>query len=480
MPTLPGLVGGSYQGRSFAAVGERSKNFFPERIDSANGQKADAVLMGRPGLKRFVVLANASSVAAECEINGRAFTVASGGFYEVLANGTAITYGPVAAGRAQMVASQSQVLILAGGMGYTFALATNTLTQITDPDFPVNPARAAISDSYFLVLEQGTQNVAFSALNDGTSWDALDFANAQGEPGNIVSIIVDHRQLWLLSSTHAEIYYDSGDATNPWTRLEGAFSEQGCGAVDSAVKVDNTIMWLGSNPNGGGMVWRMNGYTPQRASTHAIESIWQSYPTIADASGYCYQEDGHTFYRLDFPSANQGLGATWVYDVSTALWHERTYFQNGIEQADLGRTYMYAFGKHLVGDYQSGTIYEQSMDYATDDGAVIRGERTFPSAANGGKLTFYSTLRLLMDVGVGLDAAADGPGADPQIVLELSDDGGRTWFGNYSRSIGRIGEYGKLIQWDQLGSSRNRSWRITITEPVRRCLISAEVDAYAV
>lgn len=476
MAQFQGFCGGTYTGRALAIDGERAINFYPERMESQGAvEKTQYALFSKPGLQQFATFPNADSVQALWSENGRLFAVAGGVFYEVLPDGSHTGYGSVGTGRVQMCASQSQVLILATNKGYIFDLILKTLTQITATGFPAGASKCGFSDGYFVVLEPASQVFAISALNDGTQWDALDFGDAEGEPGNVVSFIVDHRQMWFLCTTHGEVYYNSGNANFPYARLEGAFMEQGTSAIDSPAKCDNTIFWLGGNRDGAGIVWRANGYTPQRVSNHAIEALIESFGDISDATAYCYQEGGHTFYRLDFPSANEGLGATLLYDVASGFWHERTYLVNGIEQADLARCHAYCFGLHIVGDYQSGTLYIQSMSYNTDAGAPIRRLRAAPDISDGGLFRFYSELRLLMQVGMGLDGT--GQGTDPQIILQCSNDGGFTWGNERSKSCGKIGQFKKLVRWKQLGRSQNRCFRIIITEPIFVAIISADLDS---
>lgn len=424
-----------------------------------------------------------TSIRALCNLNNRVFAIGTSGpknyFFEVKQDGTYIHYGDALAGdaRPQLCVSQTQALLLSGGLGYIFDLKTNTLTRITDVDFPIGAVKCDQSDGYFIVLEPNSQVFAISALNNGLSWDALDFGDVEGEPGNVVTFIVDHRQLWFLCENHGEIYYDSGNADFPFSRLQGAFFEQGCGAVDSVAKVDNSILWLGRNRDGGNIVWRANGYTPQRVSVYAIENLIDSFGDTSDARAYCYQEGGHTFYRLDFPSANAGRGATLVYDVGENEWHERTFWDatQGVDRADLARCHAFAWGKHLVGDYRSGQIYEQSLDYASDAGAAIRRVRSAPDLANGGKWNFYSELRLLVQAGVGLDAGAI-PGSDPQIALQISNDGGFTWGKERAASLGKLGDYARLVRWRQLGRSNNRAFRLICSEPVTAVIVGADLD----
>lgn len=409
MAPFRGFTGGTYQGLALSADAERSINFYPERVESADTDTA-WTLLSKPGLALVATLPTSPHQAA-LEINGRAFLVAGRVLYEILATGSYLTWGSVGAtvGDVRMVASQTQILILAGGAGWIFTLASNSLVQIASGWLP-GATECAFIDGYFIVLELNSQEFIISALNDGTSWNPLDFGDVEGEAGNVVGMIAEHRLLWLLASNHAEAYYDAGNANFPFARLEGAFMQAGCIAAASVVRIDNTIMWLGADERGAGMVWRANGYTPGRVSNHSVETFLASYPSLTDATAYAYQENGHSFYRLDCPSAPSisgaaGLGATWLYDVASGMWHERGYWDAalGLYRADLARTHCFCFNKHLVGDYRSGNLYEQSMDYFTDAGAFIRRLRSTPDVRLGGaKPTRYNALTLSMDVGVGL------------------------------------------------------------------------------
>lgn len=410
MSRFSGFIGGAYSGRAISSDAESSINFYPESVESQGGaDNSPTILLSKPGLRYFTNLTGgASSVQALLSVNGRCFAVGGNAFWEVFSGGTVTNRGAIAGDtRPQLSANQTQVLILAGGMGYIFTLATNALVRVTSSGWPQGADKLAFLDGYFIALESASQTFAISAINDGTTWSALDFGSAEGQQGNMVTMICDQRQVWFQADSHTEIYYDSGSASFPIVRLSGAFMDQGSAAIDGGCKVDNSIMWLGGNPDGAGIVWRANGYTPQRVSSHAVENALQSYPTLSDATAYCYQDGGHTFYVLTLPSANGGLGVTWVYDVASGYWHVRGWWNAslGTYQADLARCHAFAFGQHLVGDYQSGNIYVMSQSVYTDNGTLIRRERTAPDLANGGDWTFYSEFTLTLESGVGLDGA---------------------------------------------------------------------------
>lgn len=427
MPTFAGFIGPAYAARAFQADAEDSINWYPEAIESPGGRtKTSYSLLSKPGFRRFASVSGALAIRAECALNQRGFFIAQTGasnfFYELHRDGTKTSYGAIAGDRRpQIVPGLTQLLILAGGLGYIFDLKANTLTRILDPDFPIGATKGGFLDAFFIVLEPHSQTFAISALNDGTSWDPLDFSDVEGEPGNITTFVVDHRQLWFLGNNHSEIYVNSGNALFPFVRLEGAYMEQGAGeSIDGAFRCDNTTFWLGGNADGQGVFWRANGYTPQRISTHAIEKLVASFGgDLSRVSSYPYQEEGHTFARWDFPDAYAGRGASLLYDCAGGAWHRRAFWNATLGQymGDLARTHMFVWGKHLVGDWRSGSIYEQSMDYFSDAGAAIRRLRAGPDLANGGKWTFYPEFRLLMDVGVGLDGGGLAP--PPGALYEL-------------------------------------------------------------
>jgi hypothetical protein len=491
MPRFEGFCGGSYAGRASQADAERSINWYPERIEVPGGRgKTDYVLLSKPGLSLFATLPGVQSVLALYQVNGRVFAIGGGYLWEVSANGTATQRGRVGNpgslvlyGAPQMIANQQQLLVALGGNAYVLDLGSNVFAAVTSPGWIVGACQPIFVDGYFICRVPNTQEFIISNLNDATTWQSIAFGDAEGQAGNVQAQIPDHRLIWFLCTDHSEAYYDSGAANFPWTRLDGAFMAQGCGATSSVFPADNTFFWLSAATNQGyGMAWRASGYTPLRVSTFAIENLMQSFPQIADASGYSYQENGHTFCRWDFPSATSisGVpngGQTLVFDPAVGLWHERTFYNadTGQHYADLARSHTMLGTQHLVGDYSSGKIYVQSMNYATDNGAPIFRRRVCPDIADGGKRRFYGQMRFQTQVGIGLDGVA-GPGTDPQLLLRVSNDGGKTWGQERSRSLGKIGAFNTLVRFNRMGSSYNRTFEITCSDPVQVALVSCDLD----
>jgi hypothetical protein len=467
------ILGGSYVARSVNAADNRMVNLFPEAIPEGSGGKEAGFLLRCPGL-RLLATVGTGPIRGLWEHNNEAFVVSGSGFYRLDTNWNATFIGTVSGtGPVSMSDNGTQIFIACNPAGYIYNTSTLAFGPITDPDFP-GAGSVGYIDGYFVFNEPNSQRFWVTSLLDGTSIDPLDFASAEGYPDNIVALIVDHREIFLFGNNSVEVWYDAGTPDFPMARVQGAFMEVGCEAAYSVAKLDNSVFWLGSDARGRGIVYRANGYTPARVSTNAVEYIIQSYGNITDAIGYTYQQDGHPFYVLIFPSAQ----ATWVYDVSTQLWHERAAFENGQFMRHRSNCQMSFNDEVVVGDYEDGRLYAFDLDvYADDDQAQkwLRSWRALPTGQNNLKRSAHHSLQLDAETGVGLN---DGQGSDPQVMLRWSDDGGHTWSNEHWRSMGAIGNYGYRTIWRRLGMTtkiRDRVYEVSGTDPVKIAIVGAEL-----
>ncbi len=240
-------------------------------------------------------------------------------------------------------------------------------------------------------------------------------------------MIVNQGLIWFLGPKRTVVYYQSTDPLIVFQPVEGVFIEQGVSAQWSVCRMDNSIVWVSRDERGQAMAFRANGYTPQRISNHAVENTWRQYATVSDAIGYTYQENGHTMWQLWFPTAD----ATWVYDAATSVWHEKTFLQNGVLKAHRSRCQAFSFGKVLVGDRLSGTIY--SMDIANQydnvDGIqyLIQRIRRAPHISNEQKWSFHQQMQVYLESGLG--PSGGFPGGNPVGLpyLIVQDSTGINW-----------------------------------------------------
>lgn len=465
------ILGSSYVARSTNADDNRMVNLFPELLPE--GGKEAAFLQRAPGLRLLATVGN-GPIRGMWSYGGLCYVVSGSTLYKMTTAYTATAIGGIAgSGLVSMADNGVQLFIATGTKGYIYDNVALTLTQITDTDFE-GATQVGYLDEMFVFTQPNSQNVWVTAILDGTSVDGLDYAVVNGAPDNLTAMIIDHREVWLFGSNSCEVWYNTGSLGSPLERIQGAFNEIGCAATFSVAKLDNSVFWLGSDARGKGIVYRANGYMGARVSTHAVEWQIQQYGDISDAIAYTYQQDGHAFYVLTFPSAN----ATWVYDASTQMWHERAGFENGNFVRHRSNCQVAFNGETIVGDYENGKLYALDLSTYDDNGSPqkwLRSWRALPTGANTLRRTTHHSLQLDCETGVGLN---DGQGSDPQVMLRWSDDGGHTWSNEHWQGMGKIGKYGTRTIWRRLGMTtklRDRVYEISGTDPVKISINGAEL-----
>jgi hypothetical protein len=488
-----GFCGPSYTSQSITADCQQAMNWYPESIESQLGKSAMA-LYPTPGLSVFAALpsliAPTRAVRGMLAIDGRLFAVGGPNLYEVYKDGSNNNRGNIGDDYNQVTmasngADGNQLVVCSAGNLYSLDLTANVLSG------PILGLQGTVSmvvycSGYFVALLANSNKFQVSALLDGTTWNPLGVEQVLVFPENVAAIVSAFNQLWVYGlNGHTQVYYNSGaSAVTPFDVIPGAFMEEGISAPSSLAVLDNTPSWIGGYQTGIGIAWRANGYSPSRISNHAVETAWAAYPSRGtDAIGYAYRDQGHTFWVLRFPSANQGFGATWVYDTATQMWHERGHWS---PQSPSGWTahnstcHAFCFGQNLVGDWNTGVIYAMSIYTYQDNGQPIRRVRRAPHISVEQVRIFHSFLQVDVEVGDGpmpplLDGAGEPRG--PQMILRWSNDGGRTWSNEYVRSAGQTGEYRQRVYWNRLGQARDRVYEVSVTDPVPWRIVDAYLKA---
>lgn len=463
------FIGGSYESRSPNVAADKCVNLYPEITESGTGKHREVgALVSRPGLSLLATAGVGPIRGIYQTSKATTFCVSGQELYNVTTPTTPVLVGTIntATGPVSMADNGVEMVLVDGDKGYHFNFATSVFAQITDPEFPRGANVIQFLDQYLIANEPGTARFWYSKISDGTSWDGLDFASAEGSPDKLITLLVDHRELFLFGEHSTEIFFNTGDADNPFQRIQGAFIEQGIAAAATAKKIDNSPFWLGKDVNGQGMVWRALGYQGKRVSTHAVEHAIAGYGDLSGATGYTYQWKGHSFYAINFPYVD----TTWVFDISTSLWHEETSRRsNGNETRHRIEHHAFNGSQHLAGDFENGRLYEMRDDIYSDAGTTFKRMRRTPHIANEGKKIFFAYAQIDIESGVGL---ATGQGSDPQMMLRYSDDGGHTWSNEKWTSMGLLGNTLRRAIWRRLGSCRDRVVEISSTEPVKQVWIS--------
>jgi hypothetical protein len=328
-----------------------------------------------------------------------------------------------------------------------------------------------VVDNYFVYNRPDTQQFGCSNVLSPIS-GSTNFSSKDGAPDDLVTLIVDHREIYLLGETSSEVWVDQGTSPFPFNRIPGTSTQHGIVAPFSVSRLGNSFAYLSKNNRGTAQIVQMNGYVPQRISTHAVENTLTG-QTITDAIAWTYQLEGHEVYVISFPT----LQLTWCYDIATQMWHKWLYTNNlGQYERCRGNCAAVFQGNVLVGDYSNGKIYKLERNIYTDDGQNVKRLRRAPHLTVDLQRQYFEELQLQFQPGVGLST---GQGQDPQAMLRWSSDGGSTWSSEHWTTIGKIGKYTNRAIWRRLGTARDRIFEVSVSDPVKAVIVSANLKMTA-
>jgi hypothetical protein len=317
-------------------------------------------------------------------------------------------------------------------------------------------------------------------LSSSSSSQAL-YGSANGFPDNIVSLIVDRRQVYVLKDVTTEVWTDVGNTitgitTFPFARVPGTTVQSGVGAAFSVARFGTSFAAVCKDTRGDSTIEAMVNYEYKKFSTHAVEQSLTDEITH-DAVAYTYQIEGHEMYVVTFPSVGE-YGLTWVYDGSTQQWHKWLSWdaEEAVYKRHRSNCGCFFNNQYIVGDYENGKLYSIENAVYTEDGAVIRRLRRAPHITTDLQRQYFESFQIQFQPGVGLST---GQGNDPQAMLRWSNDGGSTWSNEHWVTIGKIGQYANRALWRRLGYARDRIFEVVISDPVKAVIVSAELKASA-
>ncbi len=452
------LLGVGIQSKSPNVTAQKRINFYLEFIP--DGDKTRVVAYGTPGLTLFADRGD-NPIRAMHAFGSYIYVVHRGTFWRIDSSGTAVNKGTVdtVQGRVCMADNGTQIMIATGTSGYIYNTSSDAFALIASA-YPGGDTVAFI-DGFFVVNKPSTGQFWISSSYDGLTWDALDFATAESNPDNLVSVIADHSQLILLGDVSTEFWSNTGALDFPYARITSV--EWGLAARWSVAKFESGLIYLAKNRMGEVQVVRLNGYSPTIVSTPDLSYLINNYSTLSDASGFSYMHNEHPFYQINFPTA----GESWLYDGRSDCWSQLKSFDITRHRAEIGVTFN---NKTVVSDYTSGLMYNVDGDVYTDNDQAIISELTGKHIVNGLGLFTINELQVDLEAGVGI---ATGQGSDPQIMLQVSRDGGHNYGSEKWRSMGKVGKYLTRARWLRLGQGRDFTFRLRISDPVKRVILGA-------
>ncbi|MFM2088277.1 MAG: Rhodoferax phage, partial [Pseudomonadota bacterium] len=233
-------IGPSYHLDDRKAAVQTAINCYLEQIEGL-GETRVLTQVSAPGLLQYLDLG--AEIRGQRDVEGRWFVVAGSTLYEIVA-GAAISRGTLASssGPVGMAHNNTQLVIVSGTAGQIFTLTSNVLGTITSPGWRGSYIVYFI-DGYMIFVVPGTDQFYITALDDASTLDALDFSSADAQPDNIVTALVQHRELILMGAYSTEIWINSGGAMFPFARYNSAQIDIGCVGQGAAVVATESIFW---------------------------------------------------------------------------------------------------------------------------------------------------------------------------------------------------------------------------------------------
>lgn len=465
-PARQGQEGAARLINCYAEETADGKNPYAVYVCSGLTQRATAA---NTGPVRAMIAVNSDLIA----VQGRNVVRYDSGF------GASIVGGLASDGFVSMAqnrkAPNPQIAIACDGL---FDIVENgVVTEVTDPDLAAAISVASL-DGYFITFTSDGR-FQLSQIDEGTSFDALDFATAEANPDGGVRNLTRNRDAIFFGPKSMEAWQNNGGEDFPLSRV--TTREVGCYAAGSAASLTavqksgpaiDTIVWAGTNNHGAyAGVMMLSGYDPVKISTYAIDRLIEAEPVPADIRAFSWSENGHTFYQIS------GTSWTRVYDLTENLWHDRESFGLSRWRAS---SYAYFSGKHVIGDYSTGTVFEMHSDFNDENGTDLVATVQCPPAHAFPHTLTWNEIILDMVKGVGINSTSTHL-ANPSVMLDYSDDGGKNFGPARTIDLGRDAQTRVALRRHRFGQTPrggSRTWRLRASAAVFRCFmaLSADID----
>lgn len=341
-------------------------------------------------------------------------------------------------------------------IGELWVFNGTVVTKVTDANYisaNVGQGMSYLDGVYYAMRLNG--QVIGSAINDPTTWPALDFAQADVTYGEGISTIRHLNYVIAFYQKGIQVYWDADAAPNTQgiallPALNASF-RTGCFSSSFIVELQDTCLFVSSSTQYGLQVQMLQGLQLQVVSTPFVEKILnntslQSTPTSNWSFGIV--SAGHQLYVLHFGQLN----ITLVYDLTTNVWGTWSSVVNGVEQSFVGRFYLSGSSVSatpaLVGDLLQDTTTGRQMQmvntvFVDATGPINVTCTTPPYDWNTSNYKRFNQISQLAD------------SIDTTIAISFSDDDYQTF--STPRDIDLNGPRNQLRR---CGSSRRRIWKM--------------------
>jgi hypothetical protein len=459
---------GSDPDRNAPNSGPRHWNAYVEAVDDA---KMALPIHADDGFVAFSASTSLGNIRALPVVVGNfIYALLGSSVVRVDASGTRLDVGGVTGtDRAIMArndkASTPQIVIVLDG-GLRFVVENDVVSSLSDVDLPAPNSCTFLNRKIVFGIPDG--RFFWSATDEATDINSLDFAEAEGNPDGCVRVIAHLQELWIFGTESVEVWYDDGTS---FVRRGSTVIPKGCIGKHTIAELDMDLFWVGND----NVVYAARGYGFERISTHYVEKLIRETSDKNTIIGWTYFRDGSAFYVLSGPDWTWRFNRTLSRKIGKPVWTDRESYNNGGRW--LAEYAVQLNNEWIIGSNSNDALYRLSASAFDEAGTYLVWKiRSAPLHAFP-KQICIDRLHLDFVTGIGL-VSSDTHESDPQVGLRWSDDGGRTWSNQIFRSLGAVGQYGTRVTFDGLGITgrAGRILELEISSPVVRSLMYAAIE----
>ena len=406
--------------------------------EAAPTEGGETMLQSRRGLDDRNMTMGAGPVRqlfkGDLVLSSALFGVSGGTLYN-----EAASIGTIAgSGFVSMAGYSTTLFINAGELIYTWN--GSALASITFPD-TADVIHIVVAASRLVAIRKDTGKFYWSDPLE-TDVEALDFATAENVPDRALHLLFIDDILVIFGAETVEFWPNTGSSTLPFQPLEGRVIEKGIRATGCATGIGSSFAWV-TNDN--------QVCLGDENTVISNAGLQERIEASAECRLFRFTMGGDDYLALRIDNETQ------VYNPRTGQWSEfkNNGYANWLPQC---------FDGGAFGSYADGMTLEWGSGHTDLDGVLERRFAAGMVIDGDSKEIFNTALRC----NTGQTPYASGDYVEPVVERRASRDGGKTW-GNWTgRSLGQIGEYGRVVRWNGCGLARYPGYlnEFRVTDPV--------------
>ncbi|GAG31513.1 unnamed protein product, partial [marine sediment metagenome] len=194
--------------------------------------------------------------------------------------------------------------------------------EITDPDL-VNPTWVTYINQQFIFDQNAGVWGEFvtTSPEEGIAISALDFANAESHPDDIIRGITFRQLLYFYGSHSVEPWQNIGTGNPPFAVVSSGIQPYGIAGRDAITKTDEYMYFLDKRR----IPRRSNGLNFLNIGNPALGVEFAKYTRIDDCIAFDFVQDNQQFVAFTFPEADK----TWCFHEPSGSWFQLSYIETG-------------------------------------------------------------------------------------------------------------------------------------------------------